>query len=250
LHPLFEAGVAYTFVIQSSRSIGPMPHVSFGEKDPAHSPPQRAHGNLAQRYEPIRLASSVFTSLRLAIAHSHGTAPRVRAVSFSRLLIVVILAAVPLVQQIPVSQWQHDDSTVIKLNGSAFVDGLRNVALGNDGAWYLGIARNGYEHRPFSATRQANWAFFPLHPLLWRLMAKITGEWFWSGIVLANLLTLAGWSMLWKLVETLTESTESADDAVLFAAFWPTSYFMTLPQTEPLFFVLVTLTFLSACYRR
>jgi hypothetical protein len=169
---------------------------------------------------------------------------------FSRLLIVVILAAGPLVRQIPVSQWQRDDSTVIKLNGSALVDGLRHVALGNDGAWYLGIAKDGYERRPFSATRQANWAFLPLHPLLWRIMATLTGEWFWSGIVLANLLTLAGWSMLWKLVETLTASTEHADDAVLFAAFWPTSYFMTLPQTEPLFFALVVLTLLSACYQR
>lgn len=196
----------------------------------------------------LRVSSPRWPSLRLHIPM--GLRRTVVPFLLSRLVIVLILAIVPLIQHIPASQWLHDDSIVIKLNGKAVAEGLRDVALGNDGAWYLGIAKNGYEHRPFSATQQANWAFFPLHPLLWRIMAKVTGEWLWSGILMVNLLTLAGWSMLWTLAEKLTQSMEQADDAVLFAAFWPTSYFMMLPQTEALFFSLVMITFLSAYYQR
>ena len=163
----------------------------------------------------------------------------------SRLLLVLIFALVPLVTSVPTSQWGTDDSIRIKLNRPAMENGLRRVALGNDSGWYLSIAQNGYEHRAFDKTKQANWAFFPLHPLLWRSMAFLTGEWFWSGLLLANLLTLVGWSLLWTLAHKLTSSLEQADDAVLFAAFWPSSYFMLFPQTEPLFFCATLLAFLA-----
>lgn len=169
---------------------------------------------------------------------------------FSRMLLIMIFALVPQVMAVPIDQWHRDDSIAIKLNARTAEDGLRRVALGNDSAWYLSIAQQGYEQRPFEATRQANWAFFPLHPLLWRAIAKVTGEWFWSGVAMANLLTFAGLSLLWTLAYKVTESAENADSAVMFAAFWPSSYFMLLPQTEPLFFTLVVFAFVAAYSER
>jgi hypothetical protein len=82
------------------------------------------------------------------------------------------------------------------------------------------------------------------------LAGAFTGEWLWSGIVLSNLLGLVGLSLLWELVRRITESETHADDAVLFAAFWPSSYFMALPHTESLFLVTVTLSFLAVSSRR
>lgn len=168
----------------------------------------------------------------------------------SRLVIVLILSAVPLVAQVPAERWGKDDNVTIKLSGRAVADGLSRVAIGNDSAWYYTIAHDGYEQRPFDTSKQANWAFFPLHPLLWRLAAALTGEWVWSGILLSNLLWLAGLSFLWLLTRRLTDSERLADHATLYASFWPASYFTMLPHTEALFFALVTASFLAALTQR
>lgn len=169
---------------------------------------------------------------------------------FSRLLIVFVLAVVPLVAQVPAERWMKDDTTTIRLSREAMAEGLARIAIANDSGWYHSIARDGYEHRAFDTTRQANWAFFPLHPMLWKAAAAVTGEWVWSGIVLSNLLCLAGLSLLWLLARQLTGSARLADHATLFASFWPAAYFMMLPHTESLFFALVTASFLAAGTQR
>lgn len=168
----------------------------------------------------------------------------------SRLIMVLIFTAVPLVARVPIEQWARDDNITIKLNAEAVSNGLSGVALANDAGWYISIAKTGYEHRPFDTTKQANWAFFPLHPILWMAAAATTGEWVWSGMLLSNLLALAGLSLLWHLTSKLTSSDKAADGAVLFACFWPTSYFMSLPQTEALFFAMTTLAYLAARSQR
>lgn len=164
----------------------------------------------------------------------------------SRLVVVLILAAAPLVAQIPINQWGKSDSTIIKLNGHNVIEGLRRVAIGNDSGWYFTVARDGYEQRPFDTSRQANWAFFPLHPLLWRAAAFVTGEWFWSGILISNLFCLLGLALLWQLARNLTGSERIADSATLFASFWPSAYFMLLPHTEALFLALTCLSLLAS----
>ncbi|RUL74869.1 hypothetical protein [Dyella choica] len=168
----------------------------------------------------------------------------------SRLVVILILAVAPMIAQVPVERWGKDDSVAIKLSGQAIADGLRRVAIGNDSGWYYSIAHDGYERRLFDTSKQANWAFFPLHPILWKTAAALTGEWVWSGILLSNLLWLAGLSFLWLLTLRLAHSQRLADQATLFAAFWPTSYFTMLPHTEALFFALVTASFLAALAQR
>lgn len=168
----------------------------------------------------------------------------------SRLIIVLILTAVPLLARVPIESWGKDDNITIKVSGRTVSDGLGRVAISNDAAWYHSIAHDGYERRPFDTSKQANWAFFPLHPLLWKSAAAVTGEWVWSGIILSNLLFLAGLSLLWQLMRRLADSERLADQATLFAAFWPTSYFALLPHTEALFFALVTASFLAALTQR
>lgn len=168
----------------------------------------------------------------------------------SRFLIVAVFAIVPIVSEIPVSEWGMNDSLNVKLTFENLSNGLRRVAQANDAGWYSQIAESGYEHRPFDVSQQANWAFFPLHPMLWRGAASLTGEWFWSGVVLANAFAFAGLTLLWMLARRMTASGERADDAVVFACFWPASYFMVLPHTEALFFAVVTLSFLAAYTQR
>lgn len=167
----------------------------------------------------------------------------------SRLLILIILAAVPAFTRIPAKQWERDSRTTIKLSGRQLADAIRGVAIVHDANWYWTIAHDGYEKRPFDTSRQANWAFFPLHPLLWRGAAAVTGEWVWSGVLIANLSFLFALALLWRLALNLTDSARLADSAVVFACFWPTTYFMSLPHTESLFFALVCASILAGSYR-
>ncbi len=106
-----------------------------------------------------------------------------------------------------------------------------------------------FESRPFDTSRQANWAFFPLHPLLWRAAQWLTGESVWSGLLLANLAFLGALGLLHLLAEQLGLGRAGADAAVLFAAFNPAGLFFVLPHTESLFLLLATGSFLAG-YRR
>jgi hypothetical protein len=167
----------------------------------------------------------------------------------SRVLMLGIFTLVPMISAIPLSEWDKHDVS-IRVRAENVLHGMQRVAFANDATFYLDLARDGYEEREFDTSRAANWAFFPMQPLVWRASAALTGEWFWSGVVVANALFFCGLCLLWHLARDLFSDDNAADDAVTFAAFWPTSYFASLPQTEALFFVLATLSLLAAARRR
>lgn len=168
----------------------------------------------------------------------------------SRLLVIVILACTPLMQQGLADHWGSRDNMNIRISPKAIADGFRRVAIGNDAAFYHDIAANGYEERPFDTSRASSWAFFPLHPMMWRGAASVTGEWLWSGVVLVNLLAFIAFCLLWSLARTVTASVALADYAVIAALCWPSTYFMMLPHSEALFFALVTAAFLGEVLER
>jgi hypothetical protein len=74
-----------------------------------------------------------------------------------------------------------------------------------DSGWYETIVDHGYEARAFSTDRQANWAFFPLYPLLTRFLGpkNVVGRSgnHWIGFLLSNVFTLIGLLVLHDLVE-------------------------------------------------
>ena len=128
---------------------------------------------------------------------------------------------------------------------------LHRVAFANDAGWYAGIVRDGYEARVFDTSRQANWAFFPLWPALWKLASMVTGELMWSGLALANLLLLGAMTTLHRVATRFSGGdARQGDAAVLFACFAPASYFFSLPQTESLFLLLVLASFLQTAAGR
>jgi hypothetical protein len=168
----------------------------------------------------------------------------------TRLLIALLLATVPLMQQGLADHWGARDNMRIRVSPAAMATGFERVAIGNDSSFYYGIASEGYEERPFDTTTATRWAFFPLHPLLWRAAAHVTGEWLWSGILVANVIAFAAFCLMWSLAYTLTSDISLADSALVFALCWPTTYFMMLPHSEALFFLLVTAAFLADQVRR
>ena len=112
------------------------------------------------------------------------------------------------------------------------------LALNNDAGWYAGIARNGYERQAFNTERQHNWAFFPLHPLIWRYASRLTGEQPFTGMALSNLFFLVALVLLYRLVREFGYDGAVADRTVFYVAAFPSSYFFSLPWTESLFLCL------------
>ena len=161
----------------------------------------------------------------------------------SRLLLFAVWACVACIQ--PDAGATHTvGAPFITLQGDVIAKDLERMATYQDAGAYGAIAQGGYEVRPFETTRPANWASFPLHPMIWRaLMALIGTSPLW-GIVLANLYFLLGLVMLHRLCFALGYDAETAENSLRVLAFFPTSYFFSLPWSESLFLLVTT----AACY--
>jgi hypothetical protein len=136
------------------------------------------------------------------------------------------------------------------LTAPGFGDSLAGLARVYDASWYATIAERGYDAGPFDASAQHNWAFFPLHPLLWRAAARATGEFPLTGILLANLSFFFALIIVHRLTLTIGFDVLAADRAVLALALFPVSYFFALPWTESLFLLLSASCFLAALRER
>jgi hypothetical protein len=166
----------------------------------------------------------------------------------TRLLIfIVFLFAAGLRFDLPVQELgDRIQEPMISLSQPNLVQRLRSKVSNADAGWYIVIAANGYDVQPFDASREHNWAFFPLFPLLLRAFGKITGEYGLTGSILSSLLFLFGLVQLHKLVLELGHKAEDADRAVFYLAAFPTSYFFSLPFTESLFLLLSVSCVLAA----
>jgi Gpi18-like mannosyltransferase len=120
------------------------------------------------------------------------------------------------------------------------------LASRGDASWYLQIARLGYEVRPFEASAQHDWAFFPLYPLLLRAAAWFTGEWPLTGVALSSVLFLMGLALVHELAVAAGLSEVVARRAALVTALWPSSIFFSYPTTEALFLAVGTGSLLAA----
>lgn len=104
-----------------------------------------------------------------------------------------------------------------------------------DAAHYLVLSKAGY----FKGLRAV--AFYPLWPLTVRWVSDATGVGrVITGMVLANLFSLAGWTLFWSI--TRKRFGESAAKwALVFLVIFPGSLFCQFIYTEPLFFLLAML---------
>jgi len=124
------------------------------------------------------------------------------------------------------------------------------MSVYQDAGEYFGIAQDGYEVRSFDATRVANWAFFPLHPMIWRALVPLFGNSPLVGVILANIYFLIALVVLHRTCLALDYESLTADRALLAIAFFPTSYFFCLPWTESLFLLVTCSTIYAALRHR
>jgi hypothetical protein len=103
-----------------------------------------------------------------------------------------------------------------------------------DAEHYIGIATNGY-----SGTEPA---FFPLYPLLIRILAVFTGNHLIAGLLISNVASFFGLLFFYKLVEH-QYSRAVAQRATFYVSIFPTAIFFSAVYTESLFFALTVASF-------
>jgi len=100
-----------------------------------------------------------------------------------------------------------------------------------DTGFYLDIATQGYQ---FEGARLPSVAFFPLLPLLIRVVTPIVGDPLVAGVVIANTALLGASMLVYRLAEEAWGSAV-ADRAVWYLLIFPTSFFGSAIYSESLF---------------
>ncbi|MEV7973234.1 hypothetical protein [Cellulomonas sp. NPDC089187] len=129
-----------------------------------------------------------------------------------------------------------------------------------DASWYRQIAEDGYpEALPVGedgAVQQNAWAFFPLFPLLARLLMTVTGaSWTVVAPTLALLLGAAAMPVMHRLVERGAPRAVAARPGlplatVLLVSVFPTAVVLQVGYTESLALLLIALTLWAIVTRR
>lgn len=119
--------------------------------------------------------------------------------------------------------------------GSILDSFLQYDALG-----YTDIAKNGYRQLSDIGT----YGFFPLYPLLIKILSYVFGVYF-SSILLSNIFSILAIVVIYALLKEEINK-KVAYKTCFFLLLFPTSYFLSVAYTESLFLFLSCLTFLLA----
>lgn len=113
--------------------------------------------------------------------------------------------------------------------------------------WYLSVANSGYDVAPHlvRGLMQADWAFFPLFPLLIRLFSTVTNFTpMVSGVAVATL-GLWGFTVFGWLYRARTRPNASPWPWLLLLAVWPYGFYFNAPYTESLYAALTAACLLA-----
>src|SRR6185437_12483608 len=111
--------------------------------------------------------------------------------------------------------------------------------------WYTEIIRSGYDRAPTGPDLRANWAFFPLYPLLSRAVALLTGLAPASAAVLLNLVLFPALVAVACLFWTATRGRAGAAWLALLFCAWPYGVHFSSAYTEALYGLLLMLAMLA-----
>ena len=118
-----------------------------------------------------------------------------------------------------------------------------------DSSWYYDIAKNGYSYTPSPNIRQQNIAYFPLYPYMVRYLNHLVGDFYLSGIIIANISFLFAIIGLYLLLSS-QYTQDIANNSILLLAFSPFSFFFSAMYSESLFLFSVVFAFLFASKKK
>lgn len=108
-----------------------------------------------------------------------------------------------------------------------------------DGEWFLYVAQVGY--RPGDSTSP----FFPLYPILVRILAAGLGNYLWAGVIISAVAAAVALVLLY-LLAGYEMGQAAAKRTILYLAVFPTSFFLAACYSESLFLALCLGAFLAA----
>lgn len=120
-------------------------------------------------------------------------------------------------------------------------DGL----IRDDAWWYATIALRGYSMSDPGVVGQDNVAFFPLYPLLVRIVNVVVGNVFLTGLLVSNVAFVIALSYIYQIARREWDDA-TASRAVWYVAGAPTAIFFAAMYTESLFVACVAATFFYA----
>ena len=124
---------------------------------------------------------------------------------------------------------------------NVLVDGLVRF----DSWWYHNIVTQGYNMGDITTGAQGNVAFFPLYPMLVKMVSALIGNVYVAGILVSNVALLIMLFYLYRLaVEEFDRGT--AGRAVFYLAGAPTGVFLSAMYTESTYLLFVVMTFYYA----
>jgi Gpi18-like mannosyltransferase len=129
-------------------------------------------------------------------------------------------------------------AVIIGQRAGTHVQESSHVLLAVWGRWdavhYLDIATQGYQG--------TDMAFFPLYPLLIRLVGALAGNHLIAGLLISNACFFLGLLYLYKLLEHEYDRAV-ARRAIFYVSIFPTAVYFTAVYTESLFFMLTVAAF-------
>ena len=120
---------------------------------------------------------------------------------------------------------------------------------GSDSVYLLGIAANGYHAEPITKGF-LDWAFFPLYPIVTRLVSYLTfGDVSVAGVIVANIAFVAALVVLYRLAVPYLGH-DVAVRSLAFVALAPGAVAFAMAYTDSLFLLVAAGAFLAAEQRR
>lgn len=149
----------------------------------------------------------------------------------------------------------YEDFTFSTFNDRGKFD---DMYIRNDAGWYKQIATNGHHKiltRQLKPNKVDGWiqsyyAFFPLFPFSVVGLQMLTGlPYTYAAILLVTLFSIAGFCLLYYFIALFSNSTKVALTSVIILMLFPFTYYFSMPMTESLFLLLLTLCFIGVYHK-
>jgi hypothetical protein len=157
--------------------------------------------------------------------------PEFREIAFMLGLIVVTRIILTVIGYVVNTYWWHHSLVTL--------DDFTNIWNVWDGRLYVDIARNGYSPTPLNNMGMANYAFFPLYPMLIRLAAMAVGNYAIAGLIVSNVCLFVSCIYIYRYVSLDDDADErTAHRAVKYLILFPVAFLFSAVLTESLFVML------------
>ncbi len=135
-------------------------------------------------------------------------------------------------------------STLIIEKGKFFkpINSILDLFYRWDSGWYLNIISKGYTYIP---DKESSVAFFPLYPMIIKVISAITSHPKIVGFIVSNIALLIACYYLYKLVQVEYDQS-TATQTIILMLIAPVSFFFSIMYTEGLFLALTISAFYYA----